>query len=76
MFKTISALAVATVCCGSACATPLPVDNGLMSAVPGIGPSRVETITFCLNESGVDKYQDLITDSQFDTFTHCMKTNT
>lgn len=63
-----------------ALATPVPplppVDNGLITSVPGFGTSRVETVQFCLNESGVDKYQDLITDTHFDTFSACMTENT
>ena len=73
ILKTLTALAL---CGGAATATPLPVDNGLMATVPGIGPSRVETISFCLNATGLDKYQDLMTDSDFETFTDCMRENT
>jgi len=72
LFATIAAVLTAL----PATATPVAVDNGLMAHVPNIGYSRVETITYCLNESGVDKYQDLITDMEFDTFTNCMYTNT
>jgi hypothetical protein len=53
-----------------------PVDKGLMVNVPGIGYSRVETLTFCLNVTGVDKYQDLLTDSEFLAFEDCMADNT
>ena len=52
------------------------VDNGLMTTVPGYGSSRVETVNFCLNESGVDRYQDLMTDSHFETFHGCLEENT
>ena len=38
--------------------------------------SRVETVGFCVNESGVAKYQDLQTDMQFEVFTRCMTENT
>jgi len=55
-----------------ATATPRAVDNGLMVNVPNVGYSRVETLTFCLNEGGVDKYQDLLTDSDFVNFETCM----
>lgn len=55
-----------------ATATPRAVDNGLMVSVPNVGYSRVETLTFCLNEGGVDTYQDLITDSDFVNFERCM----
>ena len=52
------------------------VDNGLMTNVPGYGQSRVETVSFCLTDAGVTKYQDLITDSQVQAFGACMKDNT
>ena len=54
-------------------ATPVAIDNGLMVDVPNVGPSRVETVTFCLNEGGVDKYQDLTTDSDFVDFEACIQ---
>jgi hypothetical protein len=76
MNKLLTAIAAATVYALPAAATPVAVDNGLMADVPNIGYSRVETITFCLNESGVDKYQDLLTDTEFDTFTDCMRMHT
>ena len=53
-----------------------PLDNGLMTNVPNFGPSRVETVSFCLEGAGVDKYQDLITDSHFETFEACMVEHT
>lgn len=59
-----------------ASATPRAVDNGLMAEVPGYGPSRVETISFCLNESGVDRYQDLLTDTQVEGFDRCLRDQT
>jgi hypothetical protein len=52
------------------------VDNGLMTTVPGYGNSRVETVSFCLTDANVTKYQDLITDSQVQAFGACMKDNT
>jgi len=52
------------------------VDNGLMTNVPGYGNSRVETVSFCLTDAGVTKYQDLITDTQVEAFGACMKDNT
>ncbi len=52
------------------------VDNGLMADVPGHGPSRIETIAFCLEEIGVARYQDLITDSHFEGFGACLKAQT
>ena len=57
---------------GNAMATPLAVDNGLMTNVPNVGYSRIETVSFCLNEIGADKYQDLITDSDFQSFESCL----
>jgi hypothetical protein len=52
------------------------VDNGLMTNVPGFGSSRVETVSFCLTDAQVTKYQDLITDTQVEVFGACMKENT
>ena len=59
-----------------AAATPRAVDNGLMVNVPNVGYSRVETLTHCLNDVGVDKYQDLMTDSHFEGFEACMVEHT
>jgi hypothetical protein len=53
-----------------------PKDNGLMVNVPNFGNSRLETVSFCLQESKVGRYQDLQTDSQFETFSFCMSDNT
>lgn len=50
----------------------LPVDNGLMVDVPNVGQSRYETVNFCLHESGVDKYQDLLTDTDVESFESCL----
>ena len=49
------------------------VDNGLMVPVPGYGWSRVETVQFCLEDAGVGRYQDLITDTHFETFGGCLE---
>jgi hypothetical protein len=78
MTYSLTALVLAAALGGAApaSATPLPVDNALMAYVPGFGPSRVETISFCLNDVGVDKYQDLITDSEVEGFDVCMRDNT
>ena len=46
--------------------------NGLMVNVPNVGPSRVESLNYCIKDVGVDKYQDLITDSDFVNFERCM----
>jgi len=52
------------------------VDNGLMTNVPGFGSSRVETVSFCLTDANVTRYQDLITDTQVEVFGACLKENT
>jgi hypothetical protein len=49
-----------------------PLDNGLMTNVPNIGPSRIESVSFCLKDVGVDRYQDLMTDSEFVNFEQCL----
>ena len=49
-----------------------PLDNGLMTNVPNIGPSRIESVSFCLKDVGVDRYQDLMTDSDFSEFESCL----
>jgi hypothetical protein len=51
-------------------------DNALMTNVPGFGSSRVETVSFCLTDTGVTRYQDVITDTQVETFGACLKENT
>ncbi len=61
---------------GTLAPVSLAVDNGLMADVPGHGLSRIETIAFCLGETGVARYQDLITDSHFDGFSACLSENT
>lgn len=72
MKKLLSALTLLTLAT-PAMATPLAIDNGLMVDVPNVGFSRVETVNFCLNEGGADKYQDLITDSDFVNFEACLQ---
>lgn len=73
MQKLIAALAIVAATALPAAATPYrAVDNGLMVDVPNVGYSRVETLNFCLNEGGAEKYQDLITDSDFVNFERCM----
>lgn len=54
----------------------LAVDNGLMTEVPGFGFSRVETVAFCLGGARVERYQDLMTDSEFETFGACLEEHT
>jgi hypothetical protein len=70
LFALLSTVALALPV--SANATPRAIDNGLMVYVPNVGLSRIETVTFCLNEGGVDNYQDLITDSDFVNFERCL----
>jgi hypothetical protein len=72
MKKLLSALTVLTLATPAA-ATPVAIDNGLMTNVPGYGYSRVETVDFCLGEVGVDRYQDLLTDTEFETFGACLE---
>ncbi len=50
-----------------------PLDNGLMVNVPNIGPSRIESVNYCLKDVGVDRYQDLMTDSDFVNFEACLQ---
>ena len=73
MNKLITALATFALAL-PASATPnrLAIDNGLMTNVPNIGYSRIETVNFCLGEVGAEKYQDLMTDSQFEGFEACL----
>ncbi len=72
MNKLLSALSLLALAL-PASATPVAIDNGLMINIPNIGYSRVETVSFCLNEVGVDKYQDLLTDSDFASFEGCLE---
>jgi hypothetical protein len=50
-----------------------PLDNGLVTNVPNIGPSRIESVSYCLKNVGVDRYQDLMTDSDFLNFERCLQ---
>ena len=65
---------VASFIAGLHFATPTfkAVDNGLMVNVPAVGYSRIESVDFCLTDVKVKKYQDLITDEQFETFNKCL----
>ena len=72
MTKLLSALAILALAT-PAQATPGRYDNGLMTNVPNVGYSRVETVDFCLKQKGVAKYQDLITDSDFANFERCLE---
>lgn len=51
-------------------------DNGLMTNVPTVGYSRVETVNMCLQDAKVNLYQELTTDAQFETFNKCLHDNT
>jgi hypothetical protein len=62
--------------CGYNSRTMRAVDGGLMVWTPGYGHSRVETVTMCLEDAGVARYQDLITDTHFETFEGCLSSNT
>jgi len=68
----LSALALGAV----ALAVPVPPviapSDVLMTSVPGFGPSRVETVSYCLNDAGVDRYEDLRTDTEVERFGRCM----
>lgn len=63
---------------GSGCRYTLEIvqPESLMVNVPNFGQSRMETVTMCLQDAGVEKYQDMITDMQFETFEFCMSDNT
>jgi hypothetical protein len=78
MKTKLFALLTYTVLALPAGATPnrFAIDGGLMTNVPNIGYSRVETVNFCAEQAGVEKYQDLMTDSEFETFEGCMTENT
>jgi hypothetical protein len=39
---------------------------------PQFGPSRISTVEFCLKEASVRQHSDLLTDSQFETYSACM----
>ena len=51
-------------------------DKGLMTYVPSVGYSRVETVDMCLQDAKVNLFQDLATDAQFETFNTCLQDNT
>jgi hypothetical protein len=53
-------------------ASASPLDNGLMTQVPNVGVSRIESVNYCLKFVGVDRYQDLMTDSEFVNFEACL----
>ena len=77
LIATATAAAVSFIA-GVNSATPTfkAYDNGLMTNVPGVGYSRVETVDMCLQDAGVKVYQDLTTDMQFVTFNACLQENT
>lgn len=62
--------------CQYSSATLLPTYPGLTTWVPGYGHSRLETVQVCLEDAGVSRFQDLITDSHFETFGRCLEENT
>lgn len=65
-----------TIALSSLLAAPSLPNDSLMINVPNFGPSRYETVSFCLKDAGVDKYQDLMTDTEVETFESCMVENT
>ena len=69
MKKTLLAVAALLLALPSAA---LAIDNGLMTQVPNVGVSRVESVDYCLKFVGVDRYQDLMTDSEFGNFEACL----
>lgn len=62
--------------CQYSSATLLPTYPGLTTWIPGYGHSRIETVQVCLEDAGVSRFQDLITDSHFETFGRCLEENT
>ena len=71
MKKTVLA-AAALLLALPASASTFAVDGGLMTQVPNVGVSRVESVDYCLKFVGVDRYQDLMTDSEFGNFEACL----
>ena len=72
----LAALAALSLAATPALAFPVVRPTERMISVPYFGASRVSTVSMCLTDAGVRRYSDLITDSQWDTFTDCMTDNT
>jgi hypothetical protein len=72
MKKLLTALTAAALTLPAAATATTP-DKGLMTDVPGWGASRVETVSYCLTEARVTRYQDLITDTEVEVFAGCMR---
>ena len=72
MKKLLTVLTAASLALPAA-ATATTADTGLMTDVPGWGASRVETVSYCLTEARVTRYQDLGTDTEVETVAACMK---
>jgi hypothetical protein len=72
MKKLLTAFTALTLALPAAATATTP-DSGLMTSVPGFGASRVETVSYCLTEARVTRYQDLGTDLEVETFAGCMK---
>jgi len=72
MKKLLTAFTALTLALPAAATATTP-DNGLMTSMPGFGASRVETVSYCLTEARVTRYQDLGTDLEVETFAGCMK---
>lgn len=73
--------ALATIALGSAAvALPLPPRTIVnpqeqMVVVPGLEPlgeSRISTVEHCVTQTGVTDWQNLITDSDFDSMESCL----
>lgn len=59
--------------CTVASAQTVTAPETLMVNVPNVGPSRLESVNYCLRERNVSRYQDLITDDDFVTFERCLR---
>jgi hypothetical protein len=68
----LSALALGAVALAVPVRPVLAPSDVLLTSVPGFGPSRVETVSYCLNDAGVDRYEDLGTDTEVERFGRCM----
>ena len=71
MKKLLTVLTAASLALPAAATATTP-NESLMTDVPGFGLSRFETVSFCLTETKVNRYQDIITDTEVETFSTCM----
>lgn len=72
LFPLLTVLALVTPASATPARFEIAVPESLMVNVPNFGPSRYETVAFCLQQSGVEYYQDLVTDTQNELFEGCM----